>query len=141
MQDWSSILLAATAVLFIGLSKAGFGGGLGMLTTPLCVLAFGPKDDPDGDGYSNAREQIMGTNPRGGNVPFPVDLSPYNARLARLSWPGSTNSNYEVLAGPDASVPLAWLTNVSGRFPETEFFPSRTNAAHQFFRVRAAVPP
>ncbi|MEY4201068.1 MAG: hypothetical protein RLZZ265_2808, partial [Verrucomicrobiota bacterium] len=32
------------AVLFIGLSKAGFGGGLGMLTTPLCVLAFGPKD-------------------------------------------------------------------------------------------------
>src|SRR5262249_23144148 len=28
-------------VLFIGLSKAGFGGGLGMLTTPLCVLAFG----------------------------------------------------------------------------------------------------
>jgi uncharacterized membrane protein YfcA len=38
------LLLAATAVLFIGLSKAGFGGGLGMLTTPLCVLAFGAKD-------------------------------------------------------------------------------------------------
>ena len=36
--------LAAVAVLFIGLSKAGFGGGLGMLTTPLCVLAFGAKD-------------------------------------------------------------------------------------------------
>jgi len=34
-------LLAACGVLFIGLSKAGFGGGLGMLTTPLCVLAFG----------------------------------------------------------------------------------------------------
>ena len=33
-------LLAAIGVLFIGLSKAGFGGGLGMLTTPLCVLAF-----------------------------------------------------------------------------------------------------
>ena len=44
VQDWSSILLAATAVLFIGLSKAGFGGGLGMLTTPLCVIAFGAKD-------------------------------------------------------------------------------------------------
>src|SRR5437870_6057975 len=35
-----SIILAALGVLFIGLSKAGFGGGLGMLTTPLCVLAF-----------------------------------------------------------------------------------------------------
>ena len=44
MQDWSTDLLAATAVLFIGLSKAGFGGGLGMLTTPLCVLAFSAHD-------------------------------------------------------------------------------------------------
>ena len=35
-------MLASVAVLFIGLSKAGFGGGLGMLTTPLCVMAFGP---------------------------------------------------------------------------------------------------
>src|SRR5882762_282483 len=38
------VLLTSLAVLFIGLSKAGFGGGLGMLTTPLCVLAFGAKD-------------------------------------------------------------------------------------------------
>ncbi len=43
MQEWSSLALAVVAVLFIGLSKAGFGGGLGMLTTPLCVLAFGPQ--------------------------------------------------------------------------------------------------
>ena len=41
VPELSTILLAATGVLFIGLSKAGFGGGLGMLTTPLCVLAFG----------------------------------------------------------------------------------------------------
>jgi uncharacterized protein len=40
----TTALLASVAVLFIGLSKAGFGGGLGMLTTPLCVLAFGAKD-------------------------------------------------------------------------------------------------
>ncbi|MGV3755973.1 MAG: sulfite exporter TauE/SafE family protein [Verrucomicrobiota bacterium] len=40
----SSWVIAYAAVLFIGLSKAGFGGGLGMLTTPLCVMAFGPKD-------------------------------------------------------------------------------------------------
>jgi uncharacterized membrane protein YfcA len=33
------IILASIAVLFIGLSKAGFGGGLGMLTTPLTILA------------------------------------------------------------------------------------------------------
>jgi uncharacterized membrane protein YfcA len=44
VSDWTNILVAALAVTFIGLSKAGFGGGLGMLTTPLCVIAFGPKD-------------------------------------------------------------------------------------------------
>jgi hypothetical protein len=38
------IFVALLGALFIGLSKAGFGGGLGLLTTPLCVLAFGPKD-------------------------------------------------------------------------------------------------
>jgi uncharacterized protein len=40
----SSFLLAILAVLFIGISKAGFGGALGMLSTPLCVLVFGPRD-------------------------------------------------------------------------------------------------
>lgn len=44
MQEWQTWLLAALAVLFIGLSKAGFGGGLGMLTTPLCALAFPSKE-------------------------------------------------------------------------------------------------
>jgi uncharacterized membrane protein YfcA len=42
-MDWTQWLLAGLAVLFIGVAKAGFGGGLGMLVTPLCVLAFGPK--------------------------------------------------------------------------------------------------
>ena len=39
-------LLAALGVLFIGIAKAGFGGGLGMLTTPLCVLAFSAGGRP-----------------------------------------------------------------------------------------------
>ena len=42
-MDWPSLLLAGFAVMFIGVAKAGFGGGLGLLVTPLCVLAFGPK--------------------------------------------------------------------------------------------------
>lgn len=46
MSDLTINLLAACGVLFIGLSKAGFGGGLGMLTTPLCVLAFGAGGRP-----------------------------------------------------------------------------------------------
>jgi uncharacterized membrane protein YfcA len=42
--DWPALCLAVLAVLFIGISKAGFGGALGLLSTPLCVLAFGPRD-------------------------------------------------------------------------------------------------
>lgn len=43
MSDLFPILLAGGGVLFIGVSKAGFGGGLGLLTTPICVLAFSAK--------------------------------------------------------------------------------------------------
>ncbi len=44
MSELTSHGLAGLAVLFIGLSKAGFGGGLGMLTTPLCALVFDPRE-------------------------------------------------------------------------------------------------
>jgi hypothetical protein len=46
VSDAVTVLLAGFGVLFIGLSKAGFGGGLGMLTTPICVLAFGAGEKP-----------------------------------------------------------------------------------------------
>ncbi len=42
--DWSAWVVSVLAALFIGISKAGFGGALGLLSTPLCVLAFGPRD-------------------------------------------------------------------------------------------------
>ena len=51
-------------------------------------LAAGPVDDPDHDGYSNAREQIMGTDPAEPSRPLELDLSLWDGRLARLSWPG-----------------------------------------------------
>ncbi len=38
------LTFALLAVLFIGISKAGFGGGLGLVTTPLAVLTFGSKE-------------------------------------------------------------------------------------------------
>jgi len=38
--DLNSFLIAAAGIFLVGLSKAGFGGGLGILTTPLAVIAF-----------------------------------------------------------------------------------------------------
>src|SRR5262249_12008902 len=49
-----------------------------------------PKGDPDRDGYSNAREQIMQTGPNM-SPPFILDFSRWNQTLARLSWPSSSN--------------------------------------------------
>jgi len=46
MRDPVPILLASAGILLMGFSKAGFGGGLGILTTPLCVLAFAKLGKP-----------------------------------------------------------------------------------------------
>ncbi|MFT5029065.1 MAG: putative membrane protein YfcA, partial [Candidatus Binatia bacterium] len=43
MNETTATIVAAVAVAMIGVSKAGFGGGLGMLTTPVCVLALTAK--------------------------------------------------------------------------------------------------
>ena len=103
-------------------------------------LARGPKDDPDLDGYSNAREQIMRTNPNTMDTLFQLDLSRLDQRLVRLSWPGSENFNYEIRAGTNVAS-LTVLTNVSGKFPETEWITPYTNSAPQFFRVRTVTKP
>jgi hypothetical protein len=97
----------------------------------------GPQDDPDVDGYNNAREQVMGTDPRAVDVAFKLDLSPFDGSLARLSWPGVTNQIYEVFAGADLSSPLTPVTNLPGRFPETEWLTPFTNLTQEFFRIRA----
>ncbi|MEK7676137.1 MAG: S8 family serine peptidase [Verrucomicrobiota bacterium] len=100
-------------------------------------LSYGPLDDPDADGYQNAREQIMGADPLAADVPFQLDLSRWDERLARLSWPSTTNRVYEVWTGTNAAVPLALVTNLPGQFPETEWFTPYANPARQFFRVLA----
>jgi hypothetical protein len=100
-------------------------------------LAYGPTDDPDLDGYTNAREQIMGSDPTTANVPLQMDLSLWDSRLARLSWASSTNTLYRVRVGPETAAPLALVTNVPGQFPETEWFVPYTDSPHQFFQLQA----
>jgi hypothetical protein len=102
-------------------------------------LLSNPQDDPDDDGYNNAMEQAMSTDPRAPNEAFRLDLAIWSATLARLSWPGLNGRTYEVLAGADPAE-LTLLTTVPGRFPETEWFTPTTNTAHRFFRVREAQP-
>lgn len=104
------------------------------------TLSRGAADDPDADGYSNAREQVTRTDPNGLDSPLALDLSLWDSRLARLSWPSVTNTVYRVQIGSDSPRPLSLLTNVPGRPGQTEWFVPYTNVLHEFFRVQAVVP-
>jgi subtilisin family serine protease/subtilisin-like proprotein convertase family protein len=99
-------------------------------------LNQGPAGDPDHDGYSNMREQIMGTDPNVANDPLQLDLSAWSPSYYRLSWPGSTNYSYDIWGGTNAAA-LALLTNWPGHFPETEWFSPGTNPPLRFFRVHS----
>lgn len=98
-------------------------------------LDQGPADDPDLDGYSNAREQVMLTDPAIEEIPFRVDPVAWNTRLVRLSWPGVAGASYEVRGGSDVTG-LQTITNLSGVFPETVWFTTYTNLQQEFFQVR-----
>jgi subtilisin-like proprotein convertase family protein len=103
------------------------------------TLASAPKDDPDGDGYSNAREQVMGTNPLAVNAPFQLDLSWWELsgyRLTRLSWPGAPQYNYAVLGGTNVAV-LSLMTNLPGQFPEMDWLTPYGGVPQHFFRGQA----
>jgi subtilisin family serine protease len=102
-------------------------------------LLSNAQDDPDDDGYNNAMEQAMSTDPMVPNEAFRLDLMIWSSTLARLSWPGRTGRTYDVLAGANPAG-LTLLTNVPGRFPETECFTTTTNTASRFFRVREVLP-
>ncbi len=101
-------------------------------------LTFRPTGDPDGDGYSNAREQILGFDPRVADIDFRVDLSLWKTGRARLSWPGVAGRQYEVLTGDRITAIASRMAIVDGRFPETEHFVDSAALGQGFFMVREA---
>jgi len=81
----------------------------------------------------------MGTDPLLPNEAFRPDLTLWDAKLARVSWPAMDGRTYEILAGTDPTR-LSVITNVPGIFPETEWFTSILNATNQFYRIREVRP-
>lgn len=100
-----------------------------------------PKADADGDGYSNIREYLLGTDPRVPNYPLELDFSFLDRSIGRLSWPGNTNRVYQISTTSNLGQPFTVLTNVTGKFPETEWLRPNANASGQFFKVTAMPPP
>ncbi len=101
------------------------------------ALSSGPKDDPDHDGLTNAREQVLGTSPTADESVFQADLSVWDNRLARLSWPGRTNETYQIRSAADSTSPLSMLTNIPGKFPITEWFVPFEDLDNRYFRLQS----
>lgn len=106
-------------------------------------LAQTATGDPDKDGHSNMREQLMGTDPALVDPPFQLvsDFTRWDAMLARLSWPASTHFSYEVTAATNVTGSFVLQTNLAGRFPELEFFAPFTAQPGRFFQIRAVPVP
>ncbi len=98
-------------------------------------LAFGPKDDPDLDGYSNSIEQVLGTSPTQPARNFQASLSLWNENTLRLTWPSRPGVSYEVLGRRTLTDPLATFGQVTGTFNESQWFQPRTNRMG-FFLLR-----
>jgi len=98
-------------------------------------LRFGPQDDPDRDGYYNAREQILGTDPARNENDFRLILSQWNRSIARINWPSVPGAQYEIIAATRLGEPFAVISTVTGGFPRTAWF-SPSDAALQFFQLR-----
>jgi hypothetical protein len=112
-------------------------------TNRLGTLTFGPKDDPDGDGFSNAREQLMGTNPQGSDLLATPDLSRwglFGSEMMRLSWPSAPQYHYEIRGGSNVN-DLNVITNLTGGFPETDLFVPFSASENGFFQVRPFQAP
>ncbi len=102
-------------------------------------LANGPLGDPDNDGYSNAREQIMQTDPAEKNDPLRLELAPLRGSTFRVSWPSVGGNSVELLSSPDLGA--TWTTNaVTGAFPESEHVIDASQLSRGFFQVREVEP-
>jgi hypothetical protein len=87
-------------------------------------LDHGPREDPDGDGWNNAAEQMAGTNPVLNETPFAATLSvvPGSGERPRLSWPSVPGATYEIWTATRPGKMFTRWTNAPGTFPESAWF-------------------
>jgi hypothetical protein len=113
---------------------------------PLSKIALdGPDGDPDGDGLSNAREQLLGTNPRDATSAVRLTIEPLGRDRFRFSWPTVAGRKYSLEYTERlqnqftsfSSLAFPMSATSTNQTYEANFPPAaRTNATQYFFRVR-----
>jgi subtilisin-like proprotein convertase family protein len=100
-------------------------------------LYAGPAEDPDRDGLSNLREQLLDTDPRVSERPFALEVCAWDARFWRLSWPALTDQVYGVFAASVAGGPYEMLDEVTTESAHAEWLVPANALDNRFFRVEA----
>ena len=100
-------------------------------------LAYKPDEDANGDGESNMREYLQGTDPLESNLPVQLSISELKPGMIRLGWPSTPLNNYDVLATTNVAALMTVKTNLPGRFDSMEWITPRTNVPSGFFQIRS----
>lgn len=103
-------------------------------------LEFGATDDPDRDGQTNSREQILGTDPNHHDFPLRIDLSLLAPRVLRLSWPSQVGVNYRVMGSNALGDSFEVLGIKNGVFPESEWVIRLDEVGYSFFQIETMAP-
>lgn len=98
-------------------------------------LEAGARGDVDGDGSSNAREQVLGTDPTQPDEPFRITMVPFDAHSFRLSWPATEGFRYSVRRGSLLSAGSPVDAEIAGRFPEVEWVVPSTNLPGAVYHI------
>jgi len=103
-------------------------------------LSRGPRDDPDNDGYSNAREQLQRMNPNSANQPLRLEWTEFEPGYWRFAWPSQDGipSAFRTSTGIDQ--PMSQRASIPGEFPASEFVIPAPADPQLFFEIRAGVP-
>ncbi len=95
-----------------------------------------PHEDPDGDGLSNAREQILEFDPTENDRPLRIDYARWKDSIWRLTWPSNTTVTDQILVTSELRNPPEELLQSLGRFPRNEYLFSAEDAPHSYFNLK-----
>ena len=101
-------------------------------------LRYGPQDDPDGDGLSNAREQCLDTNPARYDPIMPVAFEAVEGGLIRVTTPADFG-RYAVDTATQVEGPYSPVGTLTNSSPYLQIFTPAQAAGgngQQFFRTR-----
>jgi Matrixin/Carboxypeptidase regulatory-like domain len=104
----------------------------------------GPNADPDGDGFTNAQEDMAGTNPVDARSVPRVQSMRLDAAGATITWPSATERRYQVLKRSPINGIRGWQpvgSPVIATGDQTQFTDTTASGDFQFYRIEALPRP